>query len=713
MTGRHTPTLCGTSTAHFLSVLRASGLLDGGSGAVATAPASPADQPPPGEDPTLLLGRSQLGHYRLLEPLGSGGMGQVYLAEHRIMRRRVALKVLAPALVNDAAAVARFQREVLAAARLAHPHIVTAYDAAEADGLHFLVMEHVTGVDLGRVVAEMGPLPVRFACQCAYQAALGLQHAHERGLVHCDVKPSNLLLTDAHGLPPVGHIKILDFGLARLAGARPQTATVTGEAVSLSGTPDFMAPEQAHDGRAADARSDLYGLGCTLYYLLSGRLPFPGGTWSEKLLRHQFDQPEPVDRHRPDVPPEIVALVRRLMAKDPEERYPSAAAVVEVLDVWLGCDSPPTGWAPGTPADLVGTTPPNAAALTPRPPARVDAVTFSSGELELPPEGAAVPIRPGPRRYLSAVVLTAVTAGLGTAWFAREQSWRLLVERPPAARAESAPARPPFEVASARRDCRTLAEAVAAAADGDTVTVHANGPFLVTPISLGGKSLTVRAAPGYRPCLEWVSTSDRPSWQPLLAADRPLTLVGLEFRLADEAPAGDATHFVYAAEALHLEGCRFDVGRGTALVVCRTAREVVVRDCSFVARSAPLTIEAAAGPVRVDVANTSVEVGAWDGAALTVWARPGRPADPLRIGLRHNRVTAGRLLALAGPAQNPELDAEGNQLRLRQLLVSLGDGGDWRKAVRWQGRHNRFDESAGVREPDGRPADPVPPGRPE
>ncbi len=203
--------------------------------------------------------------YRVLALLGAGGMGAVYKAEHRLMERLVALKVMAARLLGNAAMVERFRREVKAAARLAHPNIVTAHDAEQAGDLHFLVMEYVEGTDLARVVAERGPLPVGEACDYVRQAAMGLQHAHEHGMIHRDIKPHNLMLT------PQGTVKMLDFGLARLAGeagSQPGGGTAQG---TVLGTVDYMAPEQADDAHQADIRSDIYSLGCTLYHLLSGR----------------------------------------------------------------------------------------------------------------------------------------------------------------------------------------------------------------------------------------------------------------------------------------------------------------------------------------------------------------------------------------------------------------------------------------------------------
>jgi hypothetical protein len=283
----------------------------------------------PLEIPAALVGHPR---YRVLEVLGAGGMGVVYKAVHRLMERVVALKVLNQALTARPGFTERFHREVRAAARLAHPNIVTAYDAEEAAGTHFLVMEYVAGTSLDREVARRGPLPVREVCDLVRQAALGLQHAYERGMVHCDIKPHNLMLvpspvwaaTDESG---VGQVKILDFGLARVLG-EDGAALPSG---TLVGTPDYVAPEQARDPSRADIRADIYSLGCTLYHLLTGRPPFPPGTTLQTLLAHQQCSPPPLAAARDDVPEALTRILDRMLAKDSARRYPTPADVAADL----------------------------------------------------------------------------------------------------------------------------------------------------------------------------------------------------------------------------------------------------------------------------------------------------------------------------------------------------------------------------------------------
>jgi eukaryotic-like serine/threonine-protein kinase len=215
--------------------------------------------------PAALAGHPR---YRVQTLLGRGGMGAVYRAEHRLMERTVALKVISRELMDRPAVVERFRREVKAASRLTHPNIVQAYDAEQAGDTHFLVMECVEGTTLARLVAERGPLPAAEACDYVRQAGEGLQHAYEHGMVHRDIKPHNLMVTAA------GRVKILDFGLARLGSEIGPADAVTASGMVL-GTADYIAPEQADDPHAADTRADVYSLGCTLYFLLTGHPPFP------------------------------------------------------------------------------------------------------------------------------------------------------------------------------------------------------------------------------------------------------------------------------------------------------------------------------------------------------------------------------------------------------------------------------------------------------
>jgi serine/threonine protein kinase len=269
--------------------------------------------------------RLVLGNYVVLERLARSRMGEIYKARHQRMDRLVALKLLPPAANDLPEAVKRFQRGILAAARLSHPNIITAHDAGEAQGMQFLVMEYVEGWDLERVVQQQGPLPVDTAVDYLAQAARGLEYAHSRHVLHRDVKPANLLLDKA------GQVRILDLGLARLAGpAGAADDSLTGSS-EVMGTLDYMAPEQALDPRLADVRSDVYSLGCTLYYLLTGRVPFPAGSVTKKILAHREEPVPSLRAERPDVPEWLDEVFRRMLAKQPEARQQTMTEVLAAL----------------------------------------------------------------------------------------------------------------------------------------------------------------------------------------------------------------------------------------------------------------------------------------------------------------------------------------------------------------------------------------------
>jgi serine/threonine protein kinase len=271
-----------------------------------------------------------LGEYELLERLGAGGMGDVYRARHRRLNKFVALKLLPARLKDSADSVARFLREMKAVGGLDHPNLVEAHDAGEEGGVVYLALKLVEGEDLDRLVRRRGPLPVAEACDLTRQAALGLQYLHERGLVHRDLKPSNLMRT------PDGVVKVLDLGLARWgveAGAGAEL-TATG---GLLGTPEYLAPEQARSAATADIRADLYGLGGTLFYLLTGRPPFAHRTGLfEKLEAHWTEEAPDVRSLRPEVPAAVAELVRRLLAKDPADRPQTPAEVADALAAIAG-----------------------------------------------------------------------------------------------------------------------------------------------------------------------------------------------------------------------------------------------------------------------------------------------------------------------------------------------------------------------------------------
>lgn len=285
----------------------------------------------------VFAGRGQslvLGNYVITDKLGQGGMGMVLKAEHRVMKRVVALKVLSPALVKTSELRQRFQREVRAVARLSHHNIVTAFDADEAGGVHYLVMEFVAGRDLASLVKDRGPLAAAQALPLIRQVAEGLQYAHEQGIVHRDIKPANLLLAAD------GTVKILDMGLARFSDSNSNDAgqaDLTGTG-AVMGTVDYMSPEQALNTKHADERADIYSLGCTLHFLLTGRAIYPGETLMEKIVAHReaaiprIAAPNGVDQGADSVNwNDLNALFARMVAKQPDRRFVSMNEVISAL----------------------------------------------------------------------------------------------------------------------------------------------------------------------------------------------------------------------------------------------------------------------------------------------------------------------------------------------------------------------------------------------
>jgi serine/threonine protein kinase len=285
----------------------------------------------------LLQGKHKgffLGSYRLLRPLGKGGMGAVFLAQHEMMRRQCAIKVLPQTQIDKHSSVLeRFYVEAQAVASLDHQNIVRAYDVSKEvkdnKEIHYLVMEYVEGQDAQIMVQESGPLDYVKAAEIIRQTANGLAHAHEHGLVHRDIKPANLLI-DKKGV-----VKVLDLGLARFHDDSGAASLTAAHNETVLGTADYLSPEQALNSHNVDQRTDLYSLGCTAYFLLTGHPPFPDGSVAQRLVAHQVKQPKAIAEERHDAPPELTAIISKMMAKNPDERYENAAEVATALAAWL------------------------------------------------------------------------------------------------------------------------------------------------------------------------------------------------------------------------------------------------------------------------------------------------------------------------------------------------------------------------------------------
>jgi RNA polymerase sigma factor (sigma-70 family) len=370
-----------TARARVLKLLRqeAAGLLESMPAEHAarhgrTAPAqaeAAAPQPPrpPGPPPEL----ARHSRYEIVQEIGRGGMGVVYRARDKVSGRTVALKVIRPERLSDPDAENRFLREARAASRLSHPNIGAVLGVGQAGPVSFLVLELVEGTSLDRVVAERGPLAVGEACEYVRQAALGLQHAYEQGIVHRDIKPHNLMLTAA----PSPKVVVLDFGLALVPDAPPRAGGLTREGAFL-GTPQYIAPEQASGTGQADIRADIYGLGCTLYHLLTGQPPFPADTTVQVLMKHVLEEPRALHEVRKDVPSALSAVVARMLAKDPADRFPQPAAVAQALAPFC---------RPGAEGNILQTT-------APTPALGEEAVAgVATAQLDGPPDQ--VPLRVG------------------------------------------------------------------------------------------------------------------------------------------------------------------------------------------------------------------------------------------------------------------------------------------------------------------------------
>jgi serine/threonine protein kinase len=308
-----------------------------------------------------------VGRYIILDRVGSGSMGRVYRAHHVMMDRVVALKIIAPEISSNERVVARFQREMKLVGRLDHPNVVRAYDADQINKILYIVMEYVSGASLAERLKKKGPIAPAEMVDYASQAALGLAHAHDQGIVHRDIKPSNILLNDDR------RIKILDLGLGVLMEADSSATFATADGIAV-GTVDYMSPEQAC-GREVDGRSDLYGLGCSMYHLMSGKLPFPGESPIERLGKRIGGRHTPITEYLPNMPNNFVRVLDKLLAHKPHERYATAGEAADALQSLIRPKTrpaaPPRPTAPLVPSPSGGVPVHNKSAAEPKaqPPA--------------------------------------------------------------------------------------------------------------------------------------------------------------------------------------------------------------------------------------------------------------------------------------------------------------------------------------------------------
>lgn len=510
---------------------------------------SPATAAAATEAPTFPHDR--VDDFEILELVGRGSMGAVYRARDALLQRDVAVKILQRSLAEDLPA--RFRQEAQSAAQLQHENIAAVHQFGQTDDYCFLAMEFVEGRNLREIVADSGPMSAREAFLCALQMASALTHIAERGVVHRDVKPSNVIRTSQ------GRYKLVDLGLARF-GARDDQGDLTESGMTL-GTFDYVSPEQARDPRLADIRSDLYSLGCTLFFVLTGRPPFPEGTPLQKLLQHQGDAPPDVRQFRPDVPDELAEVIDRLLAKNAEHRYQHPHE--------MAADLRRSDWAAefsGGPGDRA-----SASRAWRRwiPAAVCLAIVAVLGVRSDPPRPAAGPLPvlyepgiPGGRESPSADSTTTPSdAGAETAWPSREANGPLGaggVDSEAEARITTGQDRNLIVVADSvvagvRRSYSSLAAALAAAADGDVIELRFDGVRSMEPVLLSGdpgspnalKKITLRGAPGRRPALAFLPgeltimpSRDAPIRSALFTLQGvQLTLLGLDLTL-DAPPDG-------------------------------------------------------------------------------------------------------------------------------------------------------------------------------
>jgi eukaryotic-like serine/threonine-protein kinase len=586
------------------------------------------------------------GKYKLLERLGKGGMALVFLCEHKVMKRLVALKILPSAHSNDKEMLGRFHREARALSQLRHPNIVGAYDVDQANNVHFLVMEYVDGGDLEQVVSRAGPLAWDRSAHYVRQAAHGLQHAHDCGLVHRDVKPGNLLVDRA------GNVKLLDLGLARIFHESTDDLTTGRDVQTLLGTVDYLAPEQALNSHDVDIRADIYGLGATFYFILTGKGLFEDGTVAQKLSWHLHRPPAPISKFRPDVPEGLCLIIDRMLAKRPEDRYQTPDEVVDALEPWTRNPIEPprpedfphlskAARAIGQPSS-VRTSVPTIKSLSsngPKPsealsvptkvipaptPSAIQAASVPPVEevpAEPPPSAPSVPFPSAPprrwmtRRNLAGMVAGLLVIGAGVLWAHYQSSeGEVAVSEP--RKALTPPADQPADASvslvsgsSIPQSFLTVREAIHAAKPGDRVVVR--GTLLIEAVELSDAAGAPRDL-----CIEGINTQSQ---------GEPV-----HWRGSRDLSGGRALLDVSSLEGFRLKGFLFD-GQGKVAELLRVSGRgagSVLEDLQFKgATRASVVLRGWAGesgkPATIERSSFSTE--SEPEAAILIEADPDRP----------------------------------------------------------------------------------------
>ena len=645
----------------------------------------------------MLEGHS-LGPYRLDEFVGGGGMGAVFRALDTTLDRVVAVKVLSRQQSNDEEMLKRFRNEAQSAARLDHENIGRVHAVGSDDGWHYIVFEYIEGTNLRDVVAKEGPFSVARAIDVTIQVADALEHASERDVVHRDIKPSNIIIT------PAGRARVVDMGLARLHHmAGDQDLTVSGMTL---GTFDYISPEQARDPRSADVRSDLYSLGCTVFFMLVGRPPFADGTMVQKLLQHQQDPPPAIEALRPDVPKRFGQILGRLMEKDPKDRYQRPSELVADLTSMaddLGIEVASPRPATTSVAEPVATarTPVHLPWLIP-----LLGLVAVVGGLWLRTTGASpqrlgkVSPLQGPEERESA---TSDRAASGSTAAVTPRIWRV-VDSP-----------------AVDDDCGTVGEAVRQASDGDVIEIACAEPRDDGPFTVDGKRLTIRAADGIQPilrCGEAGATQRDGCFCTVVAG--LLELQDLSVRSAF-LPAGGGRPALIGLQ-------------GSATLACERVTFVLPGEASA-AGVCVRSDQQAADRQEIRMSDTRVEGGAavldsTGGGRLDLFWSGGRVVTPGRLlvaeGSPRNRGTGpalrmtledglfacgdGLVCLFDSPAQPlaPRLTALAKGCRFlvpdgRALLEQsgIGDPEAYRSAIEWIDAASRYEGSGILRRIDG------------
>ncbi len=691
----------------------------------------------------------QFGKYVILDVIGHGGMGRVYLAKDTRLGRRVALKVLSRERMNNPRAIARFRREAKVGAQLQHENLVRIYDEGEAQGHHYLVMEFIEGKTVGKLMAENGQFPPPVAARIARQISLGLEHAHQKGLIHRDVNPMNILISKD------GTAKLTDLGLAIDLADQEDIVTRDGATV---GTFDYISPEQARHSRSVDTRSDIYSLGCTLFHMIAGRVPFPQPSLPEKLYAHQALDPEPLTELVPGVPEGLDAVVHRMMKKKPEARYETPLEVAQALEPYQSMVPAAVGVQGGAiaggsrhldPASAEvngqakfesGSTTPSAAGSdeeavekSPIP----EVVTASNPDatpskslipnLDLGPESSLSGSISGVRKAVSHKALPIPWKSVGIAagalllivlivWFwpkvsgifsgegstltnqvQTKDSGRELISADAAAKAPISVHWLDDNTWQAEDDVRMAIEravgrnAEVVLRDDEVVELSASDPLRITR----GR-VVIRAAEGVNPYLVVSLPKPTPLFQ--VGAEGGLILEGLTVRCGTVNPKNSAT-IIESAGPLTLKRCKFvttDTGRN--IKVARTlGRKVEISGCWFENFDQPLTIEAYPNlDANLSHCLFSRDVPAATGVqgwAVSVIERQVQSSGGERRLLfsRCTLVDYG-LLALEGlaPEEPLHVTVQGTVVRAHSMILWDGADENFPKALRWSGKQNRY-----------------------